>query len=127
MNNDMTDSFTSGPFIIGGILFSLISIVSFWIIFRKSGRPGWWAIIPFVNTFQMCKVAGKPGWWMFLLFIPIVNLVILVLVYHGISLNFGKSAGFTVGIIFLPFIFLPILAFGPARYNGYYGVATPAH
>ncbi|MCG2679668.1 MAG: DUF5684 domain-containing protein [Kiritimatiellae bacterium] len=35
---------------------------------------------------------------------------------------FNKGGGFAVGLIFLPFIFYPILAFGNATYQG---VSTP--
>jgi hypothetical protein len=31
--------------------------------------------------------------------------------------NFGKGVGFVCGLFFLPFVFLPILAFGSARYR----------
>ena len=33
---------------------------------------------------------------------------------------FGKGAGFTVGLIFLPLIFLGILAFDSSEYEGGY-------
>jgi hypothetical protein len=64
----------------------------------------------------MLKVAGKPGWWLLLLFIPFVNLVIAILAIVALAQNFGKGAGFAVGMIFLPIIFWPILAFGSAQY-----------
>jgi hypothetical protein len=35
---------------------------------------------------------------------------------HGISTNFGKDSGFTVGLVLLPFVFIPILAFGSSEY-----------
>lgn len=38
-----------------------------------------------------------------------------------LSKSFGKSEGFTIGILLLPIIFLPILAFGSAQYIGPYG------
>ncbi len=65
----------------------------------------------------MIKVAGKPGWWLVLYFVPIVNIVIEILIALGIARNFGKGTGFGAGIIFLPFIFIPILAFGSATYQ----------
>jgi len=40
---------------------------------------------------------------------------------RGLARNFGKGVGFTVGLLLLPIVFWPILAFGDARYN-----ATPA-
>jgi len=38
---------------------------------------------------------------------------------------FGKSEGWTLGAIFLPFIIYPLLAWGDARYEG--EVATQDH
>ena len=56
-------------------------------------------------------------WWFFLLLIPLVNIVIAILAAIGIANKFGKGGGFAVGLIFLPFIFYPILAFGAAEYQ----------
>ena len=36
---------------------------------------------------------------------------------HGFSRVFGKSGWYTLGLLFLPVVFLPILAFGNARYQ----------
>jgi uncharacterized membrane protein YhaH (DUF805 family) len=61
--------------------------------------------------------AGKPVWWFLLMLIPFVNLVILALVCISLAKNFGKGAGFGLGLLFLSPIFYPILAFGDARYQ----------
>jgi hypothetical protein len=95
-----------------------LMIASAWIVFTKAGKPGWAAIIPIYNVIVMLEIVGKPWWWILLMLIPSVNIVILIMVYHRLSLSFGKGAGFTVGLIFLSFIFLPILAFGDAKYLG---------
>jgi hypothetical protein len=84
----------------------------------EAGQPGWACIVPIYNILVLLKVAGKPWWWILLMCIPIVNFVILIMVYHGISVNFGKDAGFTIGLILLPIIFIPILGFGKAQYIG---------
>jgi len=49
--------------------------------------------------------------------IPIVNIIIGLLIALGVAQNFGKGAGFGIGIFFLPFIFYPILAFSDASYQ----------
>lgn len=99
-----------------GIL--IFMLASMWRVFEKAGRPGWAAIIPIYNTYIMLLVAGKPGWWLLLLLIPFVNIVIEILVVVGVAQKFGKGGGFAVGLLFLPFIFFPILAFGSAEYTG---------
>jgi len=96
----------------------LLMIVSLWIVVSKAGRPGVSQIIPVWNIIELLRIAGKPLWWVILiLLIPIVNLVLLIITWHGISKAFGKDAGFTVGLVFLPFVFFPILAFGKATYT----------
>lgn len=100
------------------LLIFIIVIAGMWKMFVKAGQPGWAAIIPIVNLYFLCKVAGKPGWWLILMFIPIVNIIIQVLVAHGVSKSFGGGIGTTLGLIFLPFIFYPVLGFGAAEYQG---------
>ncbi len=112
---------TGGGSPIGGLIGALLAIffiVTVWRIFTKAGQPGWAAIIPFYNYYVMLKVVGRPGWWLLLYLIPIVNIVILIIVCIDLAKVFGKSGGFAAGIILLPFIFLPILAFGDAQYQG---------
>jgi len=93
-------------------------IVSYWKVFVKAGKPGWASLIPFYNFYVLLEIVSKPGWWLILIFIPIVNLVISVIVCLELAKTFGKGAGFGIGICFLPFIFIPILAFSEAAYAG---------
>ncbi|HEV7331005.1 MAG TPA: DUF5684 domain-containing protein [Flavisolibacter sp.] len=100
---------------------ALIGIISQWRIFEKAGKPGWAAIIPIYNLYVHLKVVGKPGWWMLLLFIPLVNLYFAIKITYLLSKSFGKNIGFTLGLLFLPIPFFPILAFSSAKYQGPYG------
>jgi hypothetical protein len=100
------------------IVIVIFELAAMWRVFTKAGRYGWGAIIPIYNIYLLCKIAGRPGWWTVLFFIPIVNLVMAIIVWHGISRAFGHGAGFTVGLILLPFIFIPILGFGDSQYGG---------
>ena len=49
---------------------------------------------------------------------PIVNFVVAIMVSMDVAKNFGKGAGFGIGLALLGFIFYPILGFGDARYQG---------
>ncbi len=89
-----------------------------WKVYTKAGKPGWASLVPIYNIIVLLEIVGKPTWWLVLMLIPVVNVVILFLIYHQLSLSFGKGVGFTVGLIFLSFIFLPILAFGDSKYLG---------
>lgn len=97
----------------------VLMIASWWKIFTKAGQPGWAAIVPIYNLVIMLKVAGKPTWWIaIILLVPIVNYVFLIMMFHGISKNFGHGVGMTLGLIFLGIIFVPVLAFGDSKYVG---------
>lgn len=50
--------------------------------------------------------------------IPLVNRITQILVYIDASKRFGRGIGFAVRLIFRPFVFFPILAFGRAQYTG---------
>jgi hypothetical protein len=47
----------------------------------------------------------------------LVTLIIGIRMTHGISTAFGKQIGFTIGLLLLPIVFFPILAFGSATYQ----------
>jgi hypothetical protein len=109
-----------GGSIIGTLIYLAIvvlAIVGGWKVLEKAGQPGWGIIIPIYNMYLLLKVAGKPGWWLILMFIPFVNIIIAILVNLDIAKNFGKGAGFGLGLAFLGFIFYPILGFGDAQYR----------
>lgn len=90
---------------------SVLIVVSWWRVFEKAGHPGWAAIIPIYNTIILLEIADRPGWWVILMFGLFLNLVIIIIMSLGVADSFGRSAGFGVGLAFLPFIFYPILAF----------------
>jgi len=95
----------------------IVVFVSLWKIFEKAGEKGWKGIIPFYNTIILLKIVGKPWWWLLFMLIPLVGLIWQVWMTNLLSKSFGKSTGFTVGLVFLPFIFFPILGFGKAVYE----------
>lgn len=93
-------------------------IAGLWKVFVKAGKPGWAAIVPIYNIIVWLEIVNKPLWWIVLLFIPFVNIVVLIILSIALAEKFGKSTGFGIGIALLGFIFIPILGFGDARYQG---------
>ena len=91
---------------------SILMIVSLWKIFKKAGKPGWASIIPIYNIYIMCEIAEKEWWYVLLSCVPFANIYAMIVLYNGMAKRFGKSGGFVAGMILLPVIFFPMLAFG---------------
>ena len=100
------------------LLICVVAIVAVWKIFTKAGKPGWASIIPFYNLYVLFEIAGMNGWLFLLLCLPIVNIVMMIMLYINLAKAFGKGTGFMIGLIFLPNIFTLILAFGSSQYQG---------
>lgn len=113
-------------FILVIITISVISIVAMWKIFKKAGQEGWKSIIPIYNTYVLYEISGLEGWYAFLGLIPfvgsVISMVMGIICYIKLTNSFGKESAFAVGLILLPIIFLPILAFDSSEYIGPDGV-----
>ena len=96
----------------------VLVIAGMWKMFVKAGQQGWLSIIPILNTYVIIKLAGREGWWILLFLIPCVNIVVAIIVYMDLAQKYGKSAAYGLGLVFLPFIFIPMLGFGSATYQG---------
>jgi hypothetical protein len=101
----------------GEILLLLVLLASGWKIFTKANQAGWKILVPFYNLWIMLKIACVPGYYLILLLIPGVNIFASLRIAHRVSKGFGHGAGFTAGMVFLPFIFYPMLAFGNSQYH----------
>ncbi len=106
----------------GAIIFYLILIVitlaGMWKTFEKAGKPGWACIIPIYREIVMIEIVGKPMIWILWLLIPCSAPVFAIWLINLMSKSFGKSEGYTVGLILLAFVFWPMLGFGDAKYLG---------
>jgi hypothetical protein len=97
---------------------SIFTLAGMWKVFVKAGKPGWACIVPIYNMIVLVEIAQKPAWWVVMFFIPIANIIFLIMTYDALVKNFGKESGFTVGIVLLPYVFWPILGFGDSVYMG---------
>jgi Family of unknown function (DUF5684) len=115
----LTTSKTSAPFVIWPLVFIAVlvfEIAAVWFVFSKADQPGWAVIIPFYNHYTLLRVVGRPGWWLIIFYIPVIDFFVWIIVAFDLARSFDRGTAFAIGLIFLPFIFLPILGFGPARY-----------
>ena len=88
------------------------------VLFAKAREPGWAAVIPVYNLAVACKIAGKPLWWVPLCIIPPFALFGVLLLSISLARSFGKGMVFGVVMVPFAFIFLPLLAFSDAKYQG---------
>jgi len=115
--DDEPSMFFGGVGLVITLLFIVWMIIVMWKIFKKANVPAWGSLIPIYNLCLILRIASKPDWWIFLFFIPFVNFVVFVVVNVDFAKNFGKDIGFAIGMIYLSFIFFPILAFGAVKYK----------
>lgn len=136
------DNADTGLAVLGGLLIFLIVIaiavavfmvIAYWKLFKKAGKNGWEAIVPYYNTWILNEIAGAHWLWFVALIVGSAGMtaedsglramagavVILADIVVGINIakKFGKSTGFGVLCVLLPFIGYPILAFGSAKYD----------
>ncbi len=95
----------------------IVMIVANWMLNEKAGEPGWACLVPIYNVIVLGRMAGLTTLWIVLLFVPCANIIALFMLNIKLAERFGKDAGFGVAMAFLPFICMPILAFGSARYT----------
>ena len=107
-----------------GLVICIISLIALAKVFKKAGRPGWAVIVPIYNLYVLFDIAWGKGIMFLLMLIPVVNFVIMIMLYVKLAKAFGKSGGFAAGLIFLNLIFVCILGFGSAQYIGPDGVAA---
>lgn len=100
------------------LLSLIITFISLAKIFKKANRSGISAIIPIYNTFILLEIVNLPKMYFLLSLIPGVNLIIYFIIMFNLAKFFRKSKLFALGLIFLPFIFYPILAFSDSEYIG---------
>jgi len=94
-----------------GLLLTLfvLYILGSWRLFTKAGFPGWGVFVPIYNLWILTRIVNKPSWWLLLLLIPVVNVVFGIWMMNLLSKQFKKDVDFTIGLVLLPFIFIPIL------------------
>jgi hypothetical protein len=76
------------------LMFSLVLGLGFYAYFslalqtiatKTATANGWLAWIPIANLFLLLSVARKPLWWFLLFLIPLVNLIILIIVWMAVA------------------------------------------
>lgn len=108
-------------FCLSFICINIFYMICMWKIFTKAGKLGWTSLIPIYSNYQLFDVAYGDGWKFLLLLIPIVNMVVSIQLLFKLANSFGQGTLFGMGLLFLSWLFIPILAFNKnIKYVGPY-------
>lgn len=77
------------------IFFLIVQVLHFagtWRLYEIAGRKRWEAAVPVYNAIVLMKIIGRPAWWTILLFVPIVNLIMIPVVWVETLRSFGRNS-----------------------------------
>ena len=74
------------------LIINLIHGIGTWKLYSKAGFKWWYALIPIVNIYFLLKIINRPIWWFLLIFIPVINVIIIPVIWVEISRSFQKNS-----------------------------------
>ena len=74
------------------LLCQLLMFVKLWKLFKKAGYVPYLAAVPIYNSVILLRIIGRPSWWVILLYFPIINLLMLPVVWVETARKFGKDS-----------------------------------
>lgn len=105
-----------GPnFIVLIVIYLLATVPIYQIAQRLNQDNAWFAFVPILNLFLMASMAGKEWWWVLLMLIPLINIIILIILWMAIAENLGHPSWLGI-LMIIPLVNLALmyyLAFGP--------------
>ena len=92
------------------ILFILLFPFLLYWVFRDAGRPSWQALVPVYNYYIWIQVIDKKWWWFALMFVPFINVFMIMLMIVETVKCYGKhSLGAQAIAVIFPYAYLPWL------------------
>ena len=71
--------------------FNLIIFGGSYKLFNLAGVAGWKALIPFYNIIKYLDIIKRPRWWAILVFIPVINLLMIPVIWIEFIKTFNHS------------------------------------
>ena len=62
------------------MVIQLIHGLGTWKLYVKADRKSFEAFIPIYNGLVLMKIINRPSWWVALLFIPVINVIMLIII-----------------------------------------------
>ena len=73
------------------MVIQLIHGLGTWKLYVKADRKSFEAFIPIYNGLVLMKIINRPSWWVALLFIPVINVIMLIIIWVETARSFGKN------------------------------------
>ncbi len=73
------------------LIIQIIHGLGTWKLYIKAGRQAWEAFVPVYNAVVLMKIINRPWWWVILLFLPVVNVIMLIVIWVETARSFGKN------------------------------------
>tara|TARA_B100001057_G_scaffold481771_1_gene556200 strand:- start:1321 stop:3018 length:1698 start_codon:yes stop_codon:yes gene_type:complete len=74
------------------LLCQILMFVKLWKLYKKAGYAPYFAAVPIYNSVILLRIIGRPSWWVILLYFPIVNLLMLPVIWVETARKFGKNS-----------------------------------
>jgi hypothetical protein len=86
-------------FIIGIAVYVYMAICLMKMAKKTNTDNGWFAWIPILNLILLIWISKKPMWWIILFFIPIANIVAMIVIWMAVAEQMGKPSW--VGVLMI--------------------------
>ena len=86
------------------IFFFIIQIlhgIGTWKLYKFAGHQSFYAFVPVYNALILMRIINRPWWWVFLLFIPIINLLIIPVIWVETCRSYGKNSTLDTFLVLL--------------------------
>ena len=86
------------------LVFLAVQVIHFlatWKLYQKAGRKPWEAAVPVYNAIILMKIINRPTWWTILLFVPVINLIMIPVVWVETIRSFGKNSTMDTALVLL--------------------------
>ena len=91
-----------------GLVFYVLFAIPLMKIGNKKGKTGWFAWVPILNVILMLQIAEKPLYWFVLMLLPLLNIVIIILLYINFFKAIDQSPTWTLALLFPPVLLIPL-------------------
>ena len=74
------------------LILNFIHGIGTWKLYKISGKSAFHSFIPLYNVFVLLKIINRPWWWIFIVLMPVLNTIIIPVIWVELSRSFKKNS-----------------------------------